>query len=540
MARPFKKQVTRYYTPDGKRCQSDTPGAVRRVEESRKYYGLVPKPGGKRKAVALCPDLSRSKTLLNKLLADAAMRQHGMTDPYEEHRKRSLDDHLADFRRELEGRGNEVRYVSVVASRLTDLLTGCGFVFMADLSASRVADWLTDLRRKGKPRVTLDPNKEWYTVKEAAAVLGMKPLSVGTAIRRHRLEAVGVGSARRLPRTTVEALQDRGSRGVSVETSNQYLSHLKSFCRWLVKDRRMPDNPLAHLEAGNADLDRRHDRRELTADELRGLLSVTRNSPRWFRWLTGSDRFHLYATACATGFRAAALAGLTPDAFDLGGDTPTVTLAARRNKSRKTKVQPIPRDVAELLREYLRDKPAGQPVWNGTGTWAKDHKGAEMLRLDLEAAGIPYAVEGPDGPLFADFHALRHSYITLLGRGGVDLRTAQELAGHSTPNLTARYSHRRLHDLAGAVEKLPRFIPAEGASSEATPCGTLPEELTTNTVAFGCSLVARTPVSEGQLVAPTRSEAEGEQQTPEVTEPQVSPGFSHLLASPDVASLKGG
>jgi integrase len=81
-----------------------------------------------------------------------------------------------------------------------------------------------------------------------------------------------------------------------------------------------------------------------------------------------------------------------------------------------------------------------------------------MIRADLDLAGIPYSVDGPDGPLFADFHALRHSYITALGRGGVDLRTAQELAGHSTPVLTARYSHRRLHDLAGAVEKLPDFL----------------------------------------------------------------------------------
>ncbi len=48
-----------------------------------------------------------------------------------------------------------------------------------------------------------------------------------------------------------------------------------------------------------------------------------------------------------------------------------------------------------------------------------------MIRRDLEAASIPYTVDGPDGPLFADFHALRHSYITLLDRGGVSLRTAK-------------------------------------------------------------------------------------------------------------------
>src|SRR5262249_38989062 len=149
----------------------------------------------------------------------------------------------------------------------------------------------------------------------------------------------------------------------------------------------------------------------------------------------------------------------TPERFDLDGDTPTVTLAARRNKSRVLKVQPVPPDLAALLRDYLRDKPAEEPLWGGT--WARDGKGAEMLRLDLEAAGIPYVVEGPDGPLFADFHALRHTYLTLGGRAGIDLRTLQELAGHSTPTLTARYSHRRLHDLAGAVEKLPSILPVE-------------------------------------------------------------------------------
>ena len=40
-------------------------------------------------------------------------------------------------------------------------------------------------------------------------------------------------------------------------------------------------------------------------------------------------------------------------------------------------------------------------------------------------------MEGPDGPEHADFHSLRHSYLTALGRSGVDLRVQQELAGHS-------------------------------------------------------------------------------------------------------------
>jgi len=36
---------------------------------------------------------------------------------------------------------------------------------------------------------------------------------------------------------------------------------------------------------------------------------------------------------------------------------------------------------------------------------------------------------------------------------------SHQFAGHSTPTLTMHYSHRRLHDLASAVGKLPTFLP---------------------------------------------------------------------------------
>ena len=60
----------------------------------------------------------------------------------------------------------------------------------------------------------------------------------------------------------------------------------------------------------------------------------------------------------------------------------------------------------------------------------------------------------------------RHSFLTLGGRSGIDLRTLQVLAGHSKPELTARYSHRRLYDLTGAVAKLPNLVPTNTGSEE--------------------------------------------------------------------------
>src|SRR5262249_47123081 len=270
-------------------------------------------------------------------------------------------------------------------------------------------------------------------------------------------------------------------------------------------------NPGPHADTGRGAAARRHDRRELEVDELRRWLAAARSSDRVSFGLSGRDRFVLYATACGTGFRASALASLTPVSFDLDADAPTVTLAARSNKSKKTKVQPLPADVATLLRDYLASKPAGRPVWGGS--WAKDYRGAEMPRLDLEAAGIPYSVEGPDGPLFADFHALRHTYLTLGGRAGIDLRTLQELAGHSTPSLTARYSHRRLYDLQGAVEKLPDFLPA-GLAAEVQKLRATGTEGT-----FSCSPVAHADDSGRVSVNGSESDTSANTEGGEVRQP---------------------
>ncbi len=113
--------------------------------------------------------------------------------------------------------------------------------------------------------------------------------------------------------------------------------------------------------------------------------------------------------------------------------------------------------MADALAEFLRDAPPEQRVW--PGTWAE--RSSEMLRRDLERVAIAYEVEGPDGPLFASFHCLRHSYVHLLDQSGVSLKQAMQLARHSDPKLTAaRYGRAGLGDLAVAVDKLPSLLQA--------------------------------------------------------------------------------
>ena len=474
MAKPYKLSSTRALPHDAEIVQQDSKRYVRLKERgkavlypltkdglkylrpAKKWYFDIRDALGTVRRVKGFADLKATEQLAAEMERSASRIRSGYTDPAEEHSRRPLVNHLRDYAAALEAKGNVAAHNRATIAKVSAMQAACGFVFVADVDPGKVSIWFAELRRPG--RMALIPSGDTFASSEVSTMLGISTDAVRRFVARHRLPTVGRGPGRRLPRATVVAIAERSAQGNGPATMNRYVTAIRGFFRWLVKVKRIGSDPLDSLGMVNAAVDVRHARRELTADELRTLLVVTQASKKPFRGLTGEARYFLYLLAAGTGFRANALAILTPADFDLNTDSPTVTLAARFNKSRKTKVQPIPADVADALRGYLTGRPANALVWGGT--WSSGCTGAEMLRRDLEAAGIAYAVEGPDGPEYADFHALRHSLLTLGGRSGIDLRTLQELAGHSTPFLTARYMHVRLRDVAGAVDKMPNHVPS--------------------------------------------------------------------------------
>jgi hypothetical protein len=90
-------------------------------------------------------------------------------------------------------------------------------------------------------------------------------------------------------------------------------------------------------------------------------------------------------------------------------------------------------------------------------------KGAKMLRVDLNAAGIPY--RDAAGLVF-DFHALRCQTATLADKAGVSPRVVQKMMRHSSLELTGRYTRPRAVDIEAAASKLPSLKP-EGDHTEA-------------------------------------------------------------------------
>jgi len=250
-------------------------------------------------------------------------------------------------------------------------------------------------------------------------------------------------------------------QGLSAETRNHYLRAIKNFCNWMVKDGRAPENPIKTLSLVNSRPDRRVNRRALSVDELRRLLESTARGPVRYG-MTGPERALLYRLAVETGLRASELRSLRVGDFDLDADPPTVTIQAAYAKNRRTDTLPLRHETARALKRFFANKAPGERAFRVP----PNYDTADMFRADLEAAGIPYVDESGRR---ADFHALRHTFITNLARSGVHPKVAQTLARHSTITLTLdRYSHTVLTDLSEAVSILPDLDAADAGEADHT------------------------------------------------------------------------
>src|SRR5262249_45777748 len=199
------------------------------------------------------------------------------------------------------------------------------------------------------------------------------------------------------------ALRRLREEGRSLATCNHHATAICSFAKWCYDTHRLREYPLRGVEKFNAKEDRRHDRRTVSLDELLRLIEVAHRGPRYNR-MTGPMRALCYRLASATGLRFSEIKSITPGAFD--SDSPSVTVAAAYTKKGAAATLPLPRHLAARLAVSVATLEPALPV----SPPPRRGRGAEMLRVDLAAADIPY--RDAAGLVF-DFHALRCETATL-------------------------------------------------------------------------------------------------------------------------------
>ena len=138
----------------------------------------------------------------------------------------------------------------------------------------------------------------------------------------------------------------------------------------------------------------------------------------------------------SAGLRSAEAVGL--DLADVDFDREQVHV--RNGKGAKDRIVPLGEEAAHWLGRYLRD---GRPLL-ARGAENALFLSARGRRLDTSTLRR----------LMPHPHRLRHAFATHLLEGGADLRTIQELLGHSSLSTTQVYSHvsakrlRRVYDRA--------------------------------------------------------------------------------------------
>jgi site-specific recombinase XerD len=143
-----------------------------------------------------------------------------------------------------------------------------------------------------------------------------------------------------------------------------------------------------------------------------------------------------------SGLRVAEACGLRPGDVDLDGERLTVW-----GKGAKQRIVPLSRPAATALR-----------FWLGTSraVLATDDSPPDAVFLNQRGRRLTprdvRRVLDRRSPVPTHPHALRHTFATHLLDGGADLRSVQELLGHTDLTTTQRYTHVSRERLRGVVE----------------------------------------------------------------------------------------
>jgi integrase/recombinase XerC len=152
----------------------------------------------------------------------------------------------------------------------------------------------------------------------------------------------------------------------------------------------------------------------------------------------------------ASGLRVSELVGLNTDDMDASSQVVRVL-----GKGQKERIVPFGRFAAAALETYLRQREAR----DRTHRDARGHlplfinrQGARLSARSVERLLVRYRRYLPPGRQMTP-HTLRHSFATHLLENGADLRSIQELLGHSNLSTTQKYTHLSLEHLRAEYRK---------------------------------------------------------------------------------------
>lgn len=220
------------------------------------------------------------------------------------------------------------------------------------------------------------------------------------------------------------ALRHQGRARASVQRK---LSSLRQLHKFLVREGLTDRDPTRNLAAPRPG---QRLPKVLTVEQCLALLEApTLQTPEGIRDAA------MLTLMYATGLRVSELVSLRRHAVDADHGVLRV-----RGKGGKERVVPIAPLALDLLQLYLREARPHFEKHEGEDGLFLSRRGRPMTRVRFwqslkqycRLAGLPEDTSP---------HTLRHSFATHLLEGGADLRSIQEMLGHSSLGVTQIYTH---------------------------------------------------------------------------------------------------
>lgn len=226
-------------------------------------------------------------------------------------------------------------------------------------------------------------------------------------------------------------------KGLAAATIARKLAAIKAFYRFMTAEGYMDANPAEVVEAGTKGIKLP---RVLSEDEVVRLL----NQPD----ITTAEGFRdrtMLEVLYATGMRVSELINLTLERVDLN-----MKYIIAFGKGSKERIVPLGSVAAEFLQQYLEKvRPKLTHAGRNTNIVFLAFGGHELTRQRFWQIIRGYGRKANINKVLTP-HIMRHSFATHLLDNGADLRSVQELLGHSDISTTQIYTHltnKRLRDI---------------------------------------------------------------------------------------------
>jgi len=485
-------------------------GTDRLVIVARTYTAKYRDGSGIVREVATgCRDESAARSILSDLERRAEKVKGKILTAAEDrmidHQETPLADHLEAYIVHLKAKGDSDVHLADTRRLANKIIDDCGFGRLGDIRREAVENWLVQRASEGMAARTRNSYLQ--------AIRGLCNWSVETG-------RLAVNPLARIAKADEKADRRRQRRALTEDELRCLLDAarrrpLAEYGRLTVrkpkKQVKRKRDTWKMLPLAAADLD-------TATDRARARLAKTPELVAAMETL-GLERALIYKTLVLTGLRKGELASITVGQLELDAKPPYLVLEAADEKNREGSTIPLRADLAADLRAWLADKATAlQDATKRKPTVRFDSKAAKprkcnrhdseglvgqtclplttqpalpsdtplftvprdlvkILDRDFVAAGIARRAEVSPGKWKIDkrdergrtinVHALRHTFGTLLSKGGVSPRTAQAAMRHSKIDLTMNvYTDPKLLDVAGAMESLPALPLVGGKANE--------------------------------------------------------------------------